>query len=110
VQVITPYCPTCAPPSTAAVYQHLHYEFAIPSLVKNMIVGFSILYIAATIVTPFLSGIKKMKWLGVVFLASYLFAITFYHGFVISVWCFFAAVLSFVVWWILLDLRKVKEV
>lgn len=71
-----------------------------------MIIVFSILYIGSTVITPFFSGIKKMKWLGIVFLASYLFAITFYNGFVISVWCFFAALLSFVVLWIILDLKK----
>jgi hypothetical protein len=105
VQVVTPFCFNC-PGSSLSPRDHLHYEFAIPALVKNMIVAFSVLYIAATIVTPFFSSIKKMKWLGVVFLASYLFAIGFYRGFVISVWCFFAALLSFVVLWIIIDLRK----
>ena len=106
VQAITPLCLSCPVSSSPQIIHHIHYEFAIPSLVKKLIVAFSVLYIAATIVTPFLSGIKKMKWLGIVFLASYLFAISFYSGFVISVWCFFAALLSFVVLWIILDLRK----
>ena len=106
VKVITPFCFTCPDSSTSAVYNHLHYEFTIPPLVKNLIVAFSVLYIGATIITPFLSGIKKMKWLGLVFLASYLFAVTLYNGFVISVWCFFAALLSFVVLWVIIDLRK----
>jgi hypothetical protein len=108
VEVITPYCPGCPVGETSSVTNHLHYEFAIPRVVKNLIVAFSVLYIAATIVTPFISGIKKMKWLGIVFLASYLFAISFYHGFVISVWCFFAALLSFVVLWIITDLSRNK--
>ncbi|MBK5270573.1 MAG: hypothetical protein JJE22_06125 [Bacteroidia bacterium] len=47
-----------------------------------------------------------MKWLGIVFIASYLFAVIFYPGFVISVWCFFAAILSIIVLWIILELRK----
>ena len=106
VKAVTPFCFSCPDEMTVSVRDHLHYEFDIPVLVKKMIVAFSILYIAATIVTPFLSSIKKMKWLGIVFLASYLFAISFYNGFVISVWCFFAALLSFVVLWIILDLRK----
>jgi hypothetical protein len=108
VEVVTPFCFSCPTPASSSVYQHLHYEFAIPSLVKKLIVAFSVLYIAATIITPFLSGIKKMKWLGIVFLASYLFAVTLYNGFVISVWCFFAAILSFVVLWIIIDLRRNK--
>ena len=106
VKVVTPFCFTCPDDATASLRDHLHYEFDIPLQIKNSIVAFSVLYIAATIVTPFISSIKKMKWLGVVFLASYLFAILFYNGFVISVWCFFAALLSFVVLWIILDLPK----
>jgi hypothetical protein len=83
------------------MHHHLHYRFEFPPATKNIIVPFSILYILATILTPFISGIKKMKWLGTIFLASYLFAIIFYQGFVVSVWCFFAALLSFVVLWII---------
>jgi len=110
VEVVTPFCFSCPTPASSSVYQHLHYEFAIPSLVKKLIVAFSVLYIAATIITPFISGINKMKWLGIVFLISYLFAVIFYNGFVISVWCFFAAILSFVVLWIIMDLRKAHTV
>lgn len=110
VNVVTPFCFNCPDSSTPTLRHHLHYEFSIPQLVKNLIVAFSVLYIAATIITPFISGIQKMKWLGIVFLASYLFAISFYNGFVISVWCFFAALLSFVVLWIIMDLRKEETV
>lgn len=110
VKAITPVCLSCPRTASAAVTSHLHYSFTIPQLVKNLITAFSVLYISATIITPFLSGIKKMKWLGVVFLASYLFAEIFYNGFVISVWCFFAALLSFVVLWILRDLRKYERI
>jgi hypothetical protein len=108
VKAVTPFCFECPINSGESLRNHLHYEFSIPQMVKNMIIAFSVLYIAATIITPLISSIKKMKWLGIVFLVSYLFAITFYNGFVISVWCFFAAVLSFVVLWIIIDLRKLS--
>ncbi|MEI9809374.1 MAG: DUF6629 family protein [Bacteroidota bacterium] len=88
------------------MHHHLHYEFGIPEAIKKLIAAFSVLYILATIITPFVSSINKMKWLGIVFLLSYLFAVIFYRGFVVSVWCFFAAMLSFVVLWIILGLRK----
>lgn len=106
VQVVTPFCFSCENPAQTAATDHLHYDFAIPGFIQKLIVAFSVLYIAATIITPFISGNKKMKGLGIVFLLSYLFAIMFYHGFVISVWCFFAALLSFVVLWIILDFRN----
>lgn len=94
------------PVQVAATHHHLHYRFGFPAAVKNFIWLFNLLYFIATILTPFISGIKRMKWLGIIFLASYLFAVIFYKGFVVSVWCYFAAILSFVVLWILASLRK----
>ena len=106
VQAMTPACLHCPFSSTAAINQHLHYRFTFPPVPKGLIGAFTVLYILSTIVTPFISGIKKMKWLGFVFLASYFFAVILYNGFVISVWCFFAALLSFVVLWIIMVLHK----
>ncbi len=106
VEVMTPLCLTCPLSSTPDIRNHLHYEFTFPPVAKGLIGTFTVLYIMATILTPFVSSIRKMKWLGIVFLASYLFAVIFYNSFVVSVWCFFAAMLSFVVLWIIMDLRK----
>ncbi|HKB44680.1 MAG TPA: hypothetical protein VKC90_09825, partial [Chitinophagaceae bacterium] len=52
------------------------------------------------------SGRKKMKWLGIVFIASYVFSLIFFSGFLVSVWCYFAALLSIVVLWIVWELRE----
>ena len=87
-------------------HHHLHYNVDFPPQTKDLVIPFTLLYFIATIITPFISGIKRMKWLGFVFLISYLFAIIFYNGFVVSVWCYFAAILSIVVCWILAGLRK----
>ena len=106
VQAMTPECLSCPFSSTRSLNQHIHYRFTFPPIPKGLIGAFTVLYILATIITPFISSIKKMKWLGFVFLASYLFAVILYNGFVISIWCFFAALLSFVVLWIILGLRK----
>ena len=85
---------------------HLHYSFDFPRQAENLIWFFTILYMLATIAAPFVSGIKQMKWLGVCFFASYSFAVIYYNGFVVSVWCYFAALLSFVVLWIIAGLSK----
>jgi len=106
VEVMTPVCLSCPFSATPSLNQHLHYRFTFPPIPKGLISAFTMLYILATIITPFISSIKKMKWLGFVFLATYMFAVILYNGFVISVWCFFAAILSFVVLWIIVDLRK----
>ncbi|HMK27944.1 MAG TPA: DUF6629 family protein [Chitinophagaceae bacterium] len=106
VHAMTPACLSCPFSATPSLSQHLHYQFTFPPVPEGLIGTFTALYIMATIITPFISSIKKMKWLGFVFLASYLFAVILYDGFVISIWCFFAALLSFVVLWIIMGLRK----
>ncbi len=106
VRAMTPECLACPFSSTPAVNQHIHYSFTFPPVPRGLIGAFTVLYILSTSITPFVSSVKKMKWLGFVFLASYLFAVLFYNGFVISVWCFFAALLSIVVLWIIPDQRK----
>jgi len=106
VHAMTPICLSCPFSATASLSQHLHYSFTFPPVPKGLIGTFTALYIIATIITPFISSVKKMKWMGFVFLASYLFAVILYNGFVISIWCFFAALLSFVVLWIIMGLRK----
>jgi len=97
------------PVQVVATHHHLHYRFDFPPVVKNLIWVFDLLYFLATILTPFISGIKRMKWLGIIFLVSYLFASIFYKGFVVSVWCFFAAILSIVVLWIITSLRRSRS-
>ena len=89
-----------------SAHHHIHYRVDFPTGTRSLTTPFSLLYFMATIIAPFISGIKRMKWLGIGFLASYLFAIIFYNGFVVSVWCYFAGILSIVVLWILSDLRK----
>ena len=89
-----------------SAHHHIHYRVDFPTGTRNLLMPFSLLYFIATIIAPFISAIKKMKWLGIGFLASYLFAIIFYNGFVVSVWCYFAAILSIVVLWILSRLRE----
>jgi hypothetical protein len=55
------------------------------------------LYFLAIIFTPFFSTIKRMWLVGLLTLSAMLLAKLYFHEYVISVWCFFAAVISFVV-------------
>ncbi|GEP51067.1 hypothetical protein FNO01nite_17390 [Flavobacterium noncentrifugens] len=60
-----------------------------------------ILYITATILPPFFSHIRHMWLLGVTVLISYLVTTVFYENYLVSVWCFFASVISMSVYWIM---------
>lgn len=54
----------------------------------------SLPYLSATILPFFVSGVRGMRWLGLVVLASYLFTKTFYDHQLLSVWCFYAGLIS----------------
>jgi hypothetical protein len=88
---------------------HLHYQFELAQSTKNLVWIFTVMYVLATVVTPFLSSFKEMKWLGIVFLVAYIIAQFLFPGFIVSVWCYFAAVLSIVVLWIVSRLVKIEK-
>lgn len=60
-------------------------------------------YFLATVIPIFLSSMKWMKLLAVTMLGSLVFSFIAYTHYVISVWCFFAAILSVQVIFIILQ-------
>jgi hypothetical protein len=54
----------------------------------------SLLYIAAVILPPFISKLKYTSWLGLLLTISLIITKLFYDHYLISVWCFFGALLS----------------
>ena len=93
------------PLEAVATHHHIQYRLDLPPAINNIMWLFNILYFTTTIISTFISSTKKMKLLGIVFTAAYLFAIYFYNGAVLSVWCYFAALLSIVVLWIVWEFR-----
>ena len=65
-----------------------------------------VLYLAATLVPLFVSSIKRSWILGVIMGVSFIVSIAFYRICLTSVWCFFAAVISFVIFYIIRDSHK----
>lgn len=64
------------------------------------------LYVIAVSASGLLSSYPIMKFLGVMAALSLIAALQFYQATFISVWCFFAAVLSIVVYWHFRTLRR----
>ncbi len=58
-------------------------------------------YITPTIAPFFISSVRRMWLFGILILASYLVTIIFFTHYLTSVWCFFAALISIVIYWIL---------
>jgi len=74
---------------------HIYYGSAfIPAL---MIPAF-LLYQVVTLIPLFISGVKGMRWLGLLMFLAVVVTVIFYIKNVTSVWCFFAAVISLVIY------------
>lgn len=82
---------------------HIQYDIEFPF---KWITVSGIFYTIATIIPPFFSSIKKMPALGTLILISFAITETFYYQNIISVWCFFAAVISVVIFFIAKDFQK----
>ena len=61
----------------------------------------NLLYGLATVAPAFISGIRGMKVFGVLIVAAYLVSFFYFRDALISVWCYFAAVISISVWYLL---------
>src|SRR3989339_1028535 len=71
-------------------YLHIAYQ----STFRNPIIKISVAaYLMATIIPLFISSIKRTHILGIIAGISFLVSVIFYTQCLISVWCFFAAVI-----------------
>lgn len=73
---------------------HINYVIGTSEFIK---ITSSVLYVIAIILPPFVSSVNRMKPLAIIQLASLLVTRFFYAQYLISVWCFFAGVLSIVI-------------
>lgn len=81
------------PTTSRVVGQHIVYD-SPHFYIKPILV----LYVLGTCISSLLSSHAAVRWFGAVSLASYAVAAAFYSIWFISVWCFFAAVMSASVW------------
>jgi hypothetical protein len=82
---------------------HIQYMSDFPRSLS--VVAFT-LYLIATIPPLFVSSIKKTHLLGILMSLSCLVTAIFFTQYLTSVWCFFAALMSGVIFWILRDSKK----
>jgi hypothetical protein len=64
------------------------------------------LYSVTTIFPPFLSQIKRMWLVGLAILISYTITKIYFNSYLISVWCFFAAIISSIVYLVMLKINN----
>lgn len=82
---------------------HIQYDNDFPEKFAMIIF---ILYLLATITPLMISSLKRTHWLGAFMFLSCVVTAIFFTQYLISVWCFFAALISGVIYWILSDSKK----
>jgi hypothetical protein len=82
---------------------HIEYVDTFPKSIRLFVFA---IYLIASITPLFISTIKRAYLLGVLMALSCLVTIIFFTQFLTSVWCFFGALISIVIYWILRDARR----
>jgi hypothetical protein len=82
---------------------HIYYDLDFP-LRQNLII--ENLYLLVIIAPSLISSIHRMSILGILLFTSFLITKLYFNDFVISVWCFFAALISVLVYFIMKDLKE----
>jgi hypothetical protein len=82
---------------------HVLYKTDFPKSLSNPVF---FVYLIATIAPLFVSTHKKMRIMAILMIISCLLSAIFYKEYLTSVWCFFAALISMVIFWILKDSKK----
>lgn len=85
---------------------HIYYNTAIP---KSLEIPVFLLYLSSTITPLFVSTVRRMYVFGILIFISVVASVIFYTKNVTSVWCFFAGVLSVIIYLIIRDLNKKRE-
>ena len=84
--------------------QSFHIQYANDYPGTLVLIAF-ILYLAATILPLFASSVKRMWVFGILIAVSCLVTGIFFAQYLTSVWCFFAALISIAIYWILSSLN-----
>lgn len=82
---------------------HIMYNSDFPKLIA---IPVFILYLVATLTPLFISSIERTHMMGILMFFSCLVTALFFTQYLTSVWCFFAALISGIIYWILSDAKK----
>lgn len=103
VSLYLAYCLVTYPVGAQIIGYHISYRQDYPlslSLYSGMF------YIIATIIPPFVSRVRRMWMLGIAVLSSYIITAILYTDYIISVWCFFASIISIAIYVIMFEFKN----
>ncbi len=79
---------------------HVMYSVNTPDNFKSIT---NLFYFITAVLPPFLSTVKKAWLIGIALIVSYLIAKIFFEDYIISIWCYFATIISAIILWIILE-------
>ena len=91
-------CLICFKTAPVIESHHIRYTGDFP---KPMVIPVFLLYLVVTITPLFISGVKNTSLMGVIIFLSVVVSAIFYKEYLTSVWCFFASLISVVIYFIL---------
>jgi uncharacterized membrane protein (UPF0136 family) len=80
-------------------YLHIEYKTRNPAPMGILVIAGIASYLIATLVPFFISSIKRTYILGIIIGLSFIVSVVFFTLYLTSVWCFFAAVISFLIYY-----------
>jgi hypothetical protein len=101
------FCMFRFPVDAEVIGHHLRYYLDFHFLHRTIA---SVWYCIPTVISCMVSTVKRMPLLGIIVGLSFIIAKIFFEYFQLSVWCFFAAILSVQIIFILNALNKFPEV
>jgi len=88
------YCLLFTDISASVSWYHVHYTVSYPIAASKYYIFF---YFAPTVIPLFISSVKGVKLFGAIVLISFIATHIYFSENVVSVWCFFAALISIVI-------------
>ena len=79
---------------------HVMYSVNTPDNFKSIT---NVFYFITAVLPPFLSSVKKAWLIGIALIVSYLITKIFFEDYIISIWCYFATIISAIILWIILE-------
>lgn len=98
------YCLIFFNVSSSVSCYHIQYDVDYPKLFRYS----GLLYFIVTVIPPIISTIKRLRLLGAIICLSYVITKIFYEDYFVSVWCYFAAIISIVVLSVVIKLNADK--
>jgi hypothetical protein len=89
-----------------AMVHHIRYDQHYPEILLNIS---ALVYFFPAVLPLFVSSLKPIRWLGLAVAISYIVSRIFYENHIISVWCYFAAVISGIVLLIIVRMNEANK-